>query len=245
LESINNTGTAASGYFDYTSLSTDLVLGLSYDIIITNGHSYTSDDLGIWIDWNQDGYFTDANENVVCTNGDGAQGTYSFTVPSNATLGATTMRIRIKYSGSDCGSPCGTTTYGEVEDYKIVVKGIVSENITVENETIISGQTECYNATNTITVAGAGTTVDVESGGEAYFIAGENILLKPGFHSHSGSSTYAYITLTGDYCSSLPPIIAAPDSILGEPLLTELFSDHKAKYLGMLAVAYNNRKRKE
>ena len=33
------------------------------------------------------------------------------------------MRIRIKWSGSDCGSPCGTTTYGEVEDYSINVVG--------------------------------------------------------------------------------------------------------------------------
>ncbi len=33
------------------------------------------------------------------------------------------MRVRLKYSGSDCGSSCGTTSYGEVEDYSLNVEG--------------------------------------------------------------------------------------------------------------------------
>ncbi len=122
LGTINNTGTSADGYQDYTSMSTDLIINQSYNITITNGPpAYTNDDLGIWIDWNQDGDFIDADEIVAFeVDGDG-QGTFSFTVPYSSLLGATTMRIRIKYSGSDYGSSCGTTTYGEVEDYKIVV----------------------------------------------------------------------------------------------------------------------------
>jgi len=119
--SINNTGTNASGYTDYTAMSTDVDGGSTYPITITNGNSYSVDDLGIWIDWNQDEDFEDAGENVVCESGNGGQGTYDILVPSDALGGQTTMRIRIKYSGSDCGSPCGTTTYGEVEDYTVNV----------------------------------------------------------------------------------------------------------------------------
>nr|MBC8525511.1 choice-of-anchor D domain-containing protein [Candidatus Cloacimonadota bacterium] len=121
IGTINNL-TDCDGYADYTALSTDLTQGtVGVPITITNGNSYSSDDLGIWIDWNQDFDFDDVGENVVCTVDDGADGTYTFDVPIGATLGNTVMRIRIKYSGSDCGNPCGATTYGEVEDYTINV----------------------------------------------------------------------------------------------------------------------------
>ncbi len=121
LGSINNTGTAADGYHDYTNLQTNLQVGQNNTISITNGDPYVGDDTGGWIDWNHDGDFDDANENILCDVDGGASGSYNFSTPNDAILGATTMRIRIKYSGSDCGSPCGTTTYGEVEDYRIDV----------------------------------------------------------------------------------------------------------------------------
>ena len=121
LGTINNTGTGADGYHSYTNLSTDITVGEQYNITISNGHSYSSDDLGIWIDWNRDGDFDDANENVVCNADGGADGTYSITVDDSALLGYTTMRIRIKWSGNDCGFSCGSTTYGEVEDYAVYV----------------------------------------------------------------------------------------------------------------------------
>jgi PKD repeat protein len=76
------------------------------------------------------------------------------------------------------------------------------------NTIINNAQAECYNATNTITVAGSGTTVDVQSGGEATFIAGNKIIFNPGFTSHLGSYSNAYITTTGDYCSQPSPMMA-------------------------------------
>lgn len=122
METINNTGTGNDFYTDYTSFSTDITVNQTYNITITNGESWPSDDLGIWIDWNKDGDFEDANENVVCTTNDGANGTYSITVPADAPLGPTSMRIRIKYFDADCGDPCGTTDWGEVEDYQVDVQ---------------------------------------------------------------------------------------------------------------------------
>ena len=117
----NSTG--EDGYADYTSMSTVVNLSETYEITIANGNSYTADDLGIWIDWNQDDDFEDADENVVCEGGNGGEGTFSITVPDGALPGDTRMRIRIKWSGSDCGDPCGATTYGEVEDYSVSVLG--------------------------------------------------------------------------------------------------------------------------
>ncbi len=140
---INNTGTGASGYGDYTALSTDVDAGNTYPITITNGNVYTADDLGIWIDWNQDEDFDDAGEEVVCESGNSGQGTYDVVVPSDALGGATTMRVRIKWSGSDCGSACGTTTYGEVEDYTINVNSWLQVGTTTG--TITPGSTELIN----------------------------------------------------------------------------------------------------
>ncbi len=123
IGSINNTGTGADGYTDYSAtMSTDLYTGQTgASITISNGDSYSGDDVAVWIDWNQDNDFDDTDENVVCESNNGGNGTFLFNVPSGATLGGTIMRIRIKYDGSDCGSPCGTTSGGEVEDYGINV----------------------------------------------------------------------------------------------------------------------------
>ncbi len=111
------------GYADYTSMSTIVNMSETYEITIENGNVYSSDDLGIWVDWNQDDDFEDAGENVVCEGGNGGEGTFSITVPDDALPGDTRMRIRIKWSGEDCGDPCGATTYGEVEDYTLSVLG--------------------------------------------------------------------------------------------------------------------------
>ncbi len=136
-------------YADYTSISTDVLPGNSYNITVTNGSVWSADDLGVWIDWNQDGDFDDANENPVCESGNSGQGTYSISIPANATSGITRMRVRIKYSGSDCGSSCGTTTYGEVEDYSVKVVRDLNLDITVFLEGPYNG-TDMNTAINSV-----------------------------------------------------------------------------------------------
>ena len=39
---------------------------------------YSTDDMGVWIDWNQNQDFTDAGENVVCGYSISRQGTYAL-----------------------------------------------------------------------------------------------------------------------------------------------------------------------
>ena len=129
FNTIDNTS-GCSNYGDYTGISTTVNAGDTHSLTIENGNVYTADDLGVWFDWNQDDDFDDAGENVVCDIDNSGQGTFSITIPSNATAGTTTMRIRMKWSGSDCGSPCGTTTYGEVEDYSINIVGWLLVNPT-------------------------------------------------------------------------------------------------------------------
>jgi len=114
---ISNTGTGCDGYFDYTSLSTTMEIGQSYAITVTNGDPYdSSDQCGIWIDWNQDEDFDDADE-MIAVSGGNVIFTATITPPVGAAAGNTRMRIRIRWTGTL--SPCGATEWGEVEDYTI------------------------------------------------------------------------------------------------------------------------------
>ena len=117
--SIANTSGSA-GYTDFTNISTDLVVTQVYPITVNNGSAYSSDQCGVWIDWNQDFDFDDPDEFFILDiNGGGAFFTSAITVPATALLGQTTMRIRVMYTGNL--SPCGVSTWGEVEDYTINV----------------------------------------------------------------------------------------------------------------------------
>jgi hypothetical protein len=110
-------------YQDYSAISTTVVNGAEYQVTVTNGHPYSADVCSIWVDWNQDAVFDDAAPELIGdVVGGGITPPYSFTlsVPPSALQGYTRMRIRIDYSSSD-PDPCGTTTYGEVEDYGLLV----------------------------------------------------------------------------------------------------------------------------
>lgn len=109
--------TGCSGYQDNTSFSISIPANGTQQIIITNGPpTYGIDECGIWVDWNQDGDFYDANESIAVSGSPGI-GPYTANISPlyGLPLGYYRLRIRIKYgSGLD---PCGTTQWGEVEDY--------------------------------------------------------------------------------------------------------------------------------
>lgn len=130
------------GYADYTDMSTTMQVGVSYNITITNGNPYSSDQCGIWIDWDQNGEFDD--EEIV-VNGSPGEGPYtaSITPPVGSLPGPTTMRVRVIYTGDL--SPCGTSTYGEVEDYTINVQGWL--NISPMEGVIAPGETSYIDVT--------------------------------------------------------------------------------------------------
>lgn len=123
LNSIDNSsgpGTTSTGYSNFTSISTDLTRGLNYTITITptwTGTTYR-EAYRVWIDYNQDGDFTDAGEQVVSIARTTASPVLaSFTVPAGATLGSTRMRVSMKYNASP--TSCESFDFGEVEDYTI------------------------------------------------------------------------------------------------------------------------------
>jgi hypothetical protein len=74
---------------------------------------------------------------------------------------------------------------------------------------IQSDDSECYAASQTITVAGNGKTFIVEPGAQAELVAGESIIMLPRTRVYEGGYLLARITLTDDYCSNPEGIVAA------------------------------------
>ena len=107
--------------------STDLKQGGTYDITVagnTNGTAETSEFV-VYFDLNQDGIFNPDTEGYYVgaitgsTGADGKTVTKSITLPDNAKLGKTRMRIMKTYRLVP-DNPCSTTyAYGQSEDYSI------------------------------------------------------------------------------------------------------------------------------
>lgn len=159
LNTIDNSSSCSSGgYADYSALSTQLTKGSIYTATITNGLPYTGDQCGVWIDWNNNGSFYDAGEAMTVT---GGTTVYTATIapPAGALETSVRMRIRICYtSGLD---PCGTATYGEVEDYTITVMPALAHDVGVVSiDNMTSLVTAGTVVTPKATVANFGTNTE-------------------------------------------------------------------------------------
>ncbi len=105
-------------------------------------------------------------------------------------IGLNSYRVTAIYS-SDESLPAGPVVINAVP---------LIRNIT--NDTITNGQVNCYNAINTVMVAGNGSTFLVESGGSATMIAGQNILFYPETKVQNGGYMWGYISPGGPWCAS-------------------------------------------
>lgn len=162
LNTINNTS-ACTNYGNYIGTSTTLNKGAQYTATVMptitgqgNG-AYNNDEIAIWIDWNDDLDFADAGEQVgYVLVGTGWSNQFTFTVPMTATVGTVTMRVRLSYQPDDGTiAACGTSQWGEVEDYSIVVQNAPSGVLTLQcggTQTVYASQsTVVPNVTSTAT----------------------------------------------------------------------------------------------
>jgi hypothetical protein len=119
---INSGLTPGSHYHYYENISTNMVVGNSYPIAVVNGYPYFADICMVWIDWNQDLDFGDPGEAIIFPQTPG-MGPYetSITPPADAHNGMTRMRVRIFDGSVNVADPCGFTSWGEVEDYNLIV----------------------------------------------------------------------------------------------------------------------------
>jgi hypothetical protein len=150
---INNSSGWQGGVADYTDQFTIIRSGESETITITNGNAWANDIVYVWVDWNQD-FDLCGNyeiEQYILTNVAGLGETFigEISVPEGQPCGAYRMRIRMTYD--IIPSPGGQSTYGEVEDYTLVVKNPDLPEIGVNpitfSQVLYSGQTTTQSQT--------------------------------------------------------------------------------------------------
>lgn len=107
----------ATAYSDFTS--DNFALNQGENVAVTLSPEFSSSTYAeywkIWIDYNKDGDFEDAGEEVFSANGSAAV-SGNFNVDNGAT-GSTRMRVTMKYNANP--TSCETFAYGEVEDYTV------------------------------------------------------------------------------------------------------------------------------
>ncbi len=116
-------------YTDYTGLAPFVIApGQTYPISVSSGfppgysYQYTCW-TNVFIDYNHDGDWDDAGELVFgssTTSSNTVSG--SFSVPSSTYQGLTRVRVVLKEGGGQADTgPCGTYTWGETEDYMVML----------------------------------------------------------------------------------------------------------------------------
>ncbi|CAM3739573.1 GEVED domain-containing protein [Flavobacterium saliperosum] len=155
------TGYSAGGYANYTGTTIATQIpggGINMEIIVSGSYqsgpcNTTSQFIKTWVDWNKDGDFDDAGEQVYVSGTDLApvatalDNIYGFVVPAGTFPGNYRMRIRTRaYCDSGTVTPCGSHTTGETEDYTITIVEDCPSKITS-----VTGGSAC-GPTNTVTL---------------------------------------------------------------------------------------------
>lgn len=121
VDQLSNRG--PDGYQDFTNQVIELNKGESIDVSIKNSNPHPTNELLVWVDWNQDGEMIYPGE-LYFKSGPSGQSTFHFSLaaPVDVRLGATRMRMRLHDSnfGSNW-NPCGNSSLGEVEDYSVLL----------------------------------------------------------------------------------------------------------------------------
>ena len=123
----NGTGYTANTYFSNKAFT--LRKDSTYTLTATFSQTWGSNDLVVWIDYNNDAIF-DISERVIYDVNTSGVGTGSFTIPSTAVSDTVKMRVRLGYWGG-FDDPCGTTL-GEVEDYPVIIPANPPSTLPIE-----------------------------------------------------------------------------------------------------------------
>jgi hypothetical protein len=111
-----------STYSDFTAMTIDVQAGQSYSTAITMDNSSYNARVVIWIDFNRDGDFDDANEQVFRQHRKGTV-TGTITIPAAGVVTGQKLGLRIHADTFSYRNPCDVNVgYGEVEDYAVIIQ---------------------------------------------------------------------------------------------------------------------------
>ena len=206
------TGYTAPGYSNYTNINIATQLsggGVNIDITLAGTSSFgpppctsSSQLIGAFVDWNNDGDFLDANEKVYeSTAGTGGQNIFGFVIPNGTPEGIYRLRIRTKSLCLGLGiDPCTNYGGGETEDYSISV----IENCAAQITSTIDGDICGIGSTVTLTAFGTPGTIEYRwyttaFGGTLVGTSSTNTWVTPPL---SISQTF-YVTAFNGTCESL------------------------------------------
>ena len=123
----SSTATPATAQYTYYSALSQITMYPSntYSVQITAG-SYTNQNFAVWIDYNDDNDFNDANELIgyssTATTVANETVTFSINLACTPPLGSHRMRVRDVYAtAGNTIDPCTTYGWGETEDYLITI----------------------------------------------------------------------------------------------------------------------------
>lgn len=166
----NSSGCSPVNYEDFFSNSgtvTTLTSPGSYPVSITVAHAdfMSPYSVNVWIDLDSNQSFLDAGELVFHRNQATDCGSFgcnnvvksgTLTIPAGVTPGVKRLRVRLCYKGesSNQNVPCGMIDYGEAEDYRIIIAGSSSPEVSTGT---ISGAPFCAGTSVSIPFTATGT----------------------------------------------------------------------------------------
>ncbi len=120
--------TAVNQYSDFTYLQpVQLTIGNSYTASVSqifSSATFYASYVKIYVDLNSDGTFDETTEELFAelTSNPGTTVSANITIPANAVAGRSMMRVVMEQTTVASNvHPCGTYTYGETEDYKVII----------------------------------------------------------------------------------------------------------------------------
>jgi hypothetical protein len=180
-------------YFPVSNLTTNVKQGASYVVTMQSG-AKNAQGFGVWIDYNDDKDFDDADEFVYASPSYGTI-VYSgiVTIPANASSGLRRMRVRSNSSNTfKAYMSCENYTWGETEDYTISVgycvpgySSLCTSGDFIKNfsfNTLVNNNSNCNNQFfNYINYAPSGTKTTVLQKGQRYPISMQSGSFHQGF----------------------------------------------------------------